>query len=96
MSVGGLREYTRIVSEAFLSFLKLIITFRSNLAFKPLAKYSIKLYVKTINCKMGGLFETISEFFFAKADIEFRLSVIGFPNAGKTTILQRLKFGTMH
>lgn len=45
---------------------------------------------------MGGLFETISEFFFAKADIEFRLSVIGFPNAGKTTILQRLKFGTMH
>ena len=44
---------------------------------------------------MGGLFETISEFFFAKPHIEFRLSVIGFPNAGKTTILQRLKFGTL-
>lgn len=42
---------------------------------------------------MGGIFETISDYFFAKPHIEFRLSIIGFPNAGKTTILHNLKFG---
>jgi GTPase SAR1 family protein len=42
---------------------------------------------------MGGIFVTISEFFFARPDIEFRLSIIGFPNAGKTTILHKMKFG---
>jgi len=42
---------------------------------------------------MGGIFETISTFFFTKPHIEFRLSIIGFANAGKTTILHSLKFG---
>lgn len=41
---------------------------------------------------MGGVFTSISEFFFAKPEVEFRLQIIGFAGAGKTTILQRLKF----
>ena len=42
---------------------------------------------------MGGVFTAISEYFFARPEIEFRLSIIGFQNAGKSTILQRIKFG---
>ena len=42
---------------------------------------------------MGAVFTSITEFFFAKPDVEFRLSIIGFPNAGKSTILNQLKFG---
>jgi GTPase SAR1 family protein len=45
---------------------------------------------------MGVFFTTISEFFFAKPNIEFRISVIGFENSGKTTILQRVKLSDYH
>ena len=41
---------------------------------------------------MGILFSSIAEFFFSKPEIEFRLSIIGFENAGKTTILNKMKF----
>lgn len=34
-----------------------------------------------------GVFQSIAEYFWAVPDIEFRLQVIGFENAGKTTIL---------
>ena len=41
---------------------------------------------------MGGLFTSIADYFFSKPEVEFRLSFIGFENAGKSTILQKLKF----
>ena len=31
--------------------------------------------------------------FYTAPDIEFRLQIIGFENAGKTTILQKMKLG---
>ena len=36
---------------------------------------------------MGNLFESIAELFFGEQKIEFQLQIIGFENAGKTTIL---------
>ena len=41
---------------------------------------------------MGAFFTSLSDYFFTKKNIEFRLSIIGFNNAGKTTILQKLRF----
>ena len=38
-----------------------------------------------------GIFQSIADYFFASPLIEFRLQLIGFENAGKTTILQRMK-----
>jgi hypothetical protein len=36
---------------------------------------------------MGNIFESIAELFFGSPSIEFQLQIIGFENAGKTTIL---------
>lgn len=38
-----------------------------------------------------GVFQSISDFFFGAPNVEFRLQVIGFENAGKTTILTKMK-----
>jgi hypothetical protein len=36
---------------------------------------------------MGNVFQSIAELFFGAQNVEFQLQVIGFENAGKTTIL---------
>jgi len=41
---------------------------------------------------MGAFFTSLSDYFFCKKNVEFKLSIIGFNNAGKTTILQKLRF----
>ena len=40
-----------------------------------------------------GFFHSIANMFYASPDIDFRLQIIGFENAGKTTILQKMKLG---
>ena len=40
-----------------------------------------------------GFFQSIANIFYTAPDIEFRLQIIGFENAGKTTILQKMKLG---
>ena len=40
-----------------------------------------------------GIFQSIASLFYAAPNIEFRLQIIGFENAGKTTILQKMKLG---
>ena len=38
-----------------------------------------------------GIFQSIFAIFSSNPNIEFRLQIIGFENAGKTTILQKMK-----
>ena len=40
-----------------------------------------------------GIFQSIANLFYSSPDVEFRLQIIGFENAGKTTILQKMKLG---
>ena len=40
-----------------------------------------------------GFFQSIANLFYSTPEIEFRLQIIGFENAGKTTILQKMKLG---
>jgi hypothetical protein len=40
---------------------------------------------------MGAVFQSIADYFFSTPNVEFRLQVIGFENAGKTTILLKMK-----
>ena len=40
---------------------------------------------------MGVVFQSIADLFFGTPTLEFRLQIIGFENAGKTTILHQLQ-----
>ena len=40
-----------------------------------------------------GIFQSIASMFYSTPEIDFRLQIIGFENAGKTTILQKMKLG---
>lgn len=42
---------------------------------------------------MGFVWSALSEIFYSKPEIEFQLVIIGFHNAGKTTIIRRLIHG---
>jgi GTPase SAR1 family protein len=42
---------------------------------------------------MGFVWSAVSEIFYSKPEIEFQLVIIGFHNAGKTTIIRRLIHG---
>ena len=40
-----------------------------------------------------GIFQSIANLFYQAPNVEFRLQIIGFENAGKTTIVQKMKLG---
>ena len=40
-----------------------------------------------------GIFQSLMNMFFSAPNVEFKLQIIGFENAGKTTILQKMKLG---
>ena len=42
---------------------------------------------------MGFIQSTFARLFSSAPDVDFRLQIIGFENAGKTTILQKMKLG---
>ena len=40
-----------------------------------------------------GIFQSFMNIFYSSPNIEFKLQIIGFENAGKTTILKKMKLG---